>query len=424
MKKKIGLIMMVMLVGLPLVAACAKETPQTPTVEEPKGEIVIGMLEDLSGPLAATGADWVIGIQDCIRYINEEKGGVLGHQIRDILVDFKMEAPLAISGWERLKNENAVMITAGSATIVPLILNASQEDHIPILSFGGSTIEQIYPTEPSYFFGTFPHQRVVYESLGEMIEEDWKQRGQAGSPRVAFEVMSFGNMGKTWSKCTKLLVEDKGWEYTMTRSSLNPADVTTQVFQMKQFDPDYVFLANGEQAIIAFLKEFERQDLHPITYGTGNVGSRGVWDAVGELAVGVPFYSRTPQWWDTDVQGVALGRELTARWHPEVEWRGASYFHGFFSFAAVAEALERAIKEVGYENLNGEAMKAAWETIEDFEPLDSGMRYTWTPNDRRGILGCMWHQWTAEGTIELVHDWFIFGPMREDWKNDKFWLTD
>ena len=401
--------------------ACKKEVAPTP---EPKGEIVFGMLEDLSGPLAGSSQDWVSGMKDCVRHINKEKGGVRGHQLKFTLIDFKMEAALAISGWERLKSENAVMISSGPAPLVPMITNSSQEDRIPILTSAGVTMEQIYPTEPSYYFATFPHSRVIYMSVVELMEEDWKQRGNAGSPRVAFDTVSFGNLGRVWSKCVRVETEAKGWDYIQTRSPLVLVEVTTQVLQMKQFDPDYVYLGITGPSAIAFLKEFERQNFHPITYAGMLIATSNVWDAVGELAAGIPFYTRTPQWWDLDNEGVVLVRELNARWHPEVTSRGMTYLYGFFSFVAVAEAMGRAVDQVGYENLNGEAMKEAWETIRDFDSVGSGVRYTWTPNDHRGIQGCLWYQFTEEGTMEKVHDWFIFGPMPQEQRSDEFWLSD
>jgi branched-chain amino acid transport system substrate-binding protein len=132
MKVKIGLVVMVVLLGLPLVVACAKEISPSPTAEEPKGEIVVGSLEDLSGPLAGIATEWLHGIKDCVRYINEEKGGVRGHKLRHIIFDYKQEAALAISGWDRMKNENAVVITSIGGQAAPVIENAAREDHIPL----------------------------------------------------------------------------------------------------------------------------------------------------------------------------------------------------------------------------------------------------------------------------------------------------
>ena len=424
MKAKIGLIFMVVLLGLPLVVACAQETSPPPTAEEPKGEIVFGMLEDLSGPLAGVSVEWVDGIKDCVRYINEEKDGVRGHKLRHTIFDFKYESALAISGWDRMKNENAVVITSGAGQGAPVIYNAADDDHIPLLVSAGATMGQIYPTEPSYLFANSVHPRVIYISLVELIEEDWKQRGNAGSPRVAFEVLNFGNSGRIWSKCAKVAVEPKGWEYIITRTGLKPADVTTQVLQMKQFNPDYVHLMNTEEPVVAFLKEFERQNFHPATFALYTVSSKNVWDSVGELAVGIPFDTRSPQWWDTDNEGIVLARELNAKWHPEVTFRTGLYLRGFFGFTAAVEAMGRAIDTVGYENLDSEAVKEAWETLLDFEPMGSGIRYTYTPNDHRGIQGIMWHQWTKEGAIEKVQDWFIPGPMPEEQRTDEFWLSD
>lgn len=164
------------------------------------------------------------------------------------------------------------------------------------------------------------------------MEEDWKRRGNAGSPKVAFDILSFGNTGKQWVKSAKVAVEPKGWEYIITRTGLKPADVTTQVLQMKQFDPDYVFFMTLTDPQIIFLKEFERQNFHPTTFALFTLSTRNVWDSVGELAVGIPFDTRTPQWWDTNNEGIVLVRELYARWRPEESYAGVELPPWLFQF--------------------------------------------------------------------------------------------
>ena len=75
-----------------------------------KGEIVVGYLEDLSGPGAATFRPQTDGGVDAFRYMNEEQDGILGHPVRTVVIDFKMDPALATSGWDRLKDEGYVSV--------------------------------------------------------------------------------------------------------------------------------------------------------------------------------------------------------------------------------------------------------------------------------------------------------------------------
>jgi hypothetical protein len=76
LKLTVSIVMALALV-LPLIAACAKPAP----VEQVKGEIVVGHLEDLSAAMAATCTGVLEGQTACIKYLNEQYGGILGHPI-------------------------------------------------------------------------------------------------------------------------------------------------------------------------------------------------------------------------------------------------------------------------------------------------------------------------------------------------------
>jgi len=96
MKRKVfwaGLTLL--LIASTAIVACKQQVPPAPEV---KGEIVIGHLEGLTGPLAGTGIPYTDGVQDAVRYINEEKGGIQGYKLRSLVIDHKMESAPALGG--------------------------------------------------------------------------------------------------------------------------------------------------------------------------------------------------------------------------------------------------------------------------------------------------------------------------------------
>jgi branched-chain amino acid transport system substrate-binding protein len=176
--------------------------------------------------------------------------------------------------------------------------------------------------------------------------------------------------------------------------------------------------------MIAWLKELDRQNLHPTLSGLSGMGSQEIWDAVGELCIGAWAPSYSAHWVDTDIQLVQKIHELNAGWYPEVEWQPGDYVRAFADFLTVAEALERAIDKVGYQNLNGEAMKDAMETIRDFDPMGLGTGYTWTPNDHQGLHANKWYEWTEDGRQKPVSDWYVYDPLPEERRTNAWWLQD
>jgi branched-chain amino acid transport system substrate-binding protein len=202
-----------------------------------------------------------------------------------------------------------------------------------------------------------------------------------------------------------------------------PADVTTQVLQVKNFGCDYIYLMTPETGVIPWLKELDRQNFRPTIFGSTGLAAAEVWQATGKLSVGTIAYQFGPQWQETNYPMVKLLHELNAKWHPEVKSRVGHYIRGFAEMMTLAEALKRAIETSGFEKLNGETMKTAMETIKDFDP-GIGSTYTWTSTDHQGIAGCRWYKWTDEGQLVSASDWYTFAPLPDEWKTTAWWLTE
>lgn len=415
--KLVMMLCLILALLLSPVAGCAKSE----VAEETKGDITIGILDDLSGPMAGTASAFVDGELDGIKYLNEERSGIKGYPLRPTVIDFKMDGALAIAGWERLRNEGSPIIMSLLGAAAPILDQSAQRDRLPIMT-GAGMLDQVFPREPSYYFAMNPQLIGVYDSLIDMIEQDWAKQGKLGTPKVGFDFISLGTTPKVMASGAKLKMEQKGWDHIITYTTIAPADVTTQVLQVKEFGCNYIYLFGTEAAAIIWLKELDRQDFRPKVYGGVSLGSKEVWSATHELAVGSTFYQCNVQWTDTDIPGVSLARDLNAKWHPEVSWRPGHYFRGFAGMLAVAEGLSNAIEKVDYENLTGEAMKASLEEMRDFDPMEMGIGYTWTPSDHQGLHGIRWYVWTQDGIMAPTSDWYIFEPLPEEQRSDSWWM--
>ena len=388
-----------------------------------KGEIVVGYLEDLSGPIGPSAIPQTDGGLDAFRYMNEEQDGIMGHPVRTVVIDFKMDSALAMSGWDRLKSEGAAIVMSGASAAARMIINACQQDRIVVLGSSSDT-NDIFPKQPSFYFSTFGHSYGAIDSMCDMVEQDWVKEGEGRSPRIGFDIPVFGNYQKVLGKAARLAAEKRGWEYIITYTSIMPADVTTQMLQVKEFDCDYVYLSGSNSADVAWLKEMERQSFHPVIFGMFPLGDPEIWRAAGDLCIGSTFYQNGPQWSDTDLEGIKLLHDLNARWYPDVESRPGIYPRGFAHAMAASEAIRRAIENVGYDNLTNEAVHTAMETITDFDPMEWGSPYTWTPTDHQGTTGCVWYEWAEGGTMVRVSDWISYKPLPQEWRTTAWWLKD
>jgi len=226
------LVMALFLISTVLLAACAKQA--APEEAETKGEIVVGLIDDLSGPLAGLATGYKDGIVDAVRYINEDEGGIAGHQLRLVIIDYKLDSTLALSGWGRLKDEGVPVVLSATAGAAVVLQELPQKDRIALVTWTG-TLDQLFPKEPSFYFGSCPALMGQSESAFKLMQKEWTDKGKTGSPKVGMDFISIGNIPTIWSKAAQLTAEKWGWEIMITRSSLAPVDVTTQVLQMKNF---------------------------------------------------------------------------------------------------------------------------------------------------------------------------------------------
>jgi branched-chain amino acid transport system substrate-binding protein len=420
--KKGSISILVLVMALTLFGACAKEAAPVVPGEEAKGEIIIGILDDFSGPIASVAIPMREAYEDCIRYINEEQGGILGHPLRSIAIDHKMDSAVMMSGWDRLRDESAYQVVGYSLGVAPILGEMAQRDRIPALACMGN-IDQLFPKEPGFFFGNVPNIPSLLESGLKFLEKDWDERGETRPAKIGFDVVPLGTTGTQIAKAARIYSEKRGWEYLVARTPMVPADVTTQVLQMKDFNCDYLFLINSTTAHIAWVKELDRQNFRPMLIGGTQIGAEEMWDAVGELAVGIITEQTSVQWTDTDVPLVKLMHELNAKWHPEVKSRSVHYCRGFANFLVEAEATRVAIEKVGYENYSGETMRDAMESIKEFDP-GIGVGFYWTPTDHQGLHACIWYAWTEEGILTQVSEWDILDPLPEEQQTGAWWLKD
>jgi len=94
--------------ALAATAAAAQNAPQGVT----KNEIVLGSIQDLSGPIAAFGKQSRMGMQLRIDEINEQ-GGINGRKIRLIVEDSAYDPKKAVLAAQKLVNQDKIFVMVG-----------------------------------------------------------------------------------------------------------------------------------------------------------------------------------------------------------------------------------------------------------------------------------------------------------------------
>ncbi len=123
-----------------------------------KGEVVIGVQCDRSGPTQIVGTVLCPGFHDYITLVNS-KGGAEGHKINALEIDHEYKVPSAVESYERFKAAGAVSIAVYGTPQIYALTEKLTEDRIPGTSPGfgradaadGARYPYIFPIAATYW---------------------------------------------------------------------------------------------------------------------------------------------------------------------------------------------------------------------------------------------------------------------------------
>ena len=110
---------------------------------------------------------------------------------------------------------------------------------------------------------------------------------------------------------------------------------------------------------------------------------------------------------ELDYPGVKLVHDMRERYGGSLDFQGTEAQTLAFPVVAV-EAVKRAVEKVGYENLDGLAVKEGLDSLRDFD-VCGVQEISYTPEDRRGTDTARIYV-IQGGTPVPVSDWMV-APM-------------
>ncbi len=216
------------------------------------GELVVGSLQDLSGPISALGAHFRNGTQ--MRFDEENaKGGVHGRQLRLIVEDTAYDPKKAVLAAQKLIRRDrvfAVIHNLGSPVVMstmPLFLDAGVLHLFPAAPLR-EVYEPLHPLKfamsPSYTVSVPPAARYLiqgngYRRIGILFQDD-----DMGHEVLRGMDALLGELKLEW--CEKVSYKR------------GATDFSSQVARLKAADCDFVVLATVVRETIGAWKEARR----------------------------------------------------------------------------------------------------------------------------------------------------------------------
>jgi branched-chain amino acid transport system substrate-binding protein len=220
--------------------------------EEPKEPILIGSIQDLSGPAAEPGQANAWGAEYAIQVVNEN-GGIDGRMLEIITLDCKNDLNEGINAYRKLVDEYEVVAIIGPPLSNPASgwVEISEEDQMPIVGHfmdevcttdpdTGEPYPYMFLAEPSCSQQSFAIAKFAMEELGLTSFATLYNTGNSFAVAHAKPFMDY--------------VEENGGSVLAEETfTWTDTDYSAQALKIVQAEPEAVFLSDyANQASMAY----------------------------------------------------------------------------------------------------------------------------------------------------------------------------
>jgi len=378
-----GASMLVVLSALLAVSACA---PSAAPAEKIVTYVSIG---DYTGPIAGLNLPADRGCEDMFKEINA-KGGVDGVKVNAIFVDTRYDTARGISAYKRYRTEPKLLVVNAIKTDVSKAIDPlTAKDKVVRLTAGDGEFQ----ANIGWCFLWGPAYQNAFGATINFILDDWKAKGKSGMPTIGY---------LSWDSAYGREPLRGGKEYTekMGMKLLPPeffptgaADHTVWLTRLAQGGADYCIIGGVDPTPTLILRDAMRLGLKEkiqfvdATYWgpTEAVGVK-LHPEAAEGAWAISFYVRGDDAWS-----IPLAQDMVPKYRGKsvAEFRkemASHYLTGMGWALTYQEGLKRAMKAAGgYEKLDGEAMKNAYESLTGLD-VTQGIQglSAYSPTSRQG----------------------------------------
>ncbi|MFC1970316.1 ABC transporter substrate-binding protein [Chloroflexota bacterium] len=390
--KRVGIaILALAMAAVLLVAACAP-APTTPAGAK---KVQVGTLFPLTGGGGSAMQPGFQGMMDYVRYSNEGER-IPGFTIEVLWRDTMTARDPFISGHAWLVDRQVPLIWIASPQDVAAIAGRVERDQTAIAATAADFLDPIDP--PGWVFVAWSPWGESISVLLDHFMANWKEERP---PKLAFFVIdvTFG-----WEPARQAGEYAESIGYEVLPSEVGPhvvIDATTQLLRLQDAGADLIYIQHIITGIGPVLRDAERLGLTGETQFATWMGGDPVIGMSPEGAEGLILQMNLPWFDETNIPGVKTFVDKEMEYHGEV-FEDTTLMMGWTYGAITEEAVKLALEEVGYENLDGPAMRRAFENM-DFD-LDGMARCTFGPEDRRGITKVAVYQIQGGKTVR-VSDW-------------------
>jgi len=403
MIRPILILLALVLAVAPVLSGCGG-----PKVASTEKVLRIGMMTPSTGPVPEKGVPGQHGIQDAMKYINEELGGAGGYAIQ---VDWRdSEYNMAKVGTivQDYINIGDILFTTHSSSEMKAAQAIANQNGFPGIATFISTMN-LHPA--AHIYGPTPDYGDDWIALAEYYMANvWKGTGK---PKMALHLLT-GTVGVGTLDGANLKAAELGIDLVATENhAIDTKSEIDSLTRIKAKDPDVLIISGTPAPTAVILNNAEQLgmlDGNMTVMCASASFTKALIDLAPTSTEGVYGVFHTVSWED-NVPGITKATEYVKKYHPD-DYGNMDYLSTWATCLMIREILETAVKNAGYDVL-AKGGPDAWKAVEEqgiqkikgykFEGLQGGSA-TYTPGDNRLDNYLRMYQ-VKNGKIVALGDW-------------------
>ena len=335
--------------------------------------IKVGHLADLTGATGEVGKPYAQGVQDYKDWVNRN-GGINGKQIDMAMFDYAYNKDKAVNQYKKYKQDGVVAIQGWGSGDTEALSATTGADQIPYISASYSAHLNDTKKTPYNFFCAADYTTALRAGL-KYIKDNWKEKR---APKVVF-IYPNVPYGIAPIKGGKEYAKELGFEILSDEIvDLKAIEANSQMLSVKNKGADFGWIGGTTNSAAVIMKDAKKLGLKTKFF----VNIWGADETTPKLAGGAEEGALVmvgSTVYGSKVPGMKQLMQITKN-QPQV----THYIRGYVSMMVLVEALKIADKKG---QLNGPGVKAALETLKDFDTGGlAADKITFTATDHRPFM--------------------------------------
>lgn len=332
----------------------------------------VGLLSDLTGATSSVGTPYAEGIKAYVAWLNEN-GGVGGEPVELIQVDYAYNVQQALAAYKRFTSEGIVAMQGWGTGDTEALVKFVAKDKIPVFSASYSA-HLMDPAKAPYNFTAAADYSTMGRAGLNYLRETWKD---SRAPKLAF-MFPDNPYGTAPIPAMEEYAKELGFEIVGKENvDLKAIDATPQLLSLKKAEPDFVWTGGTTPSTAVIMKDAQKLGMTCTFFSNIWSSDENIFKLAGDAATG-HFGLQGAAIYGQPSAGMDLIRKLTKD-QPQM----THYVRGFVSAMVMCEGMKMA-KTNG--EVTGESIKAALETMRDFDPMGLAPAVSYFADDHRPNL--------------------------------------